>query len=107
MKMDSHSSEADRIENVRQQKKESMHVLHSTIKPHENHILFEHDTKKNELRLAVFESESKDISWSKAVAKDFTRKSKVIKKPFCIYISALNRDNAVKILHRDYSIIVK
>lgn len=37
MKMDSHSSEADRIENVRQQKKESMHVLHSTIKPHENH----------------------------------------------------------------------
>jgi hypothetical protein len=32
---------------------------------------------------------------------------KITKKPHCIYISALNIKNVIKIMARDYNIIVK
>ena len=94
----------DKIEITKQQA-EIQKIFDSRIKPHENHILFEFDLKTKEIRLSVFEPEIKEIHWNDAVNFDFKKKNKkVLKKENCIYISALNKENCIKILKRDFLI---
>ena len=95
----------DKVEITKQQQAEIQKVFDSQITPHENHILFEFDLKTKEIRLAVFEPEIKEIHWKDAVNGNFKKKNKkVIKKENCIYISALNKENVIKILERDFGI---
>ena len=95
----------DKIEVTKQQQAEIQTVFDSKITPHENHILFEFDLKKRTIELAVFEPEIKDIHWNDAVNGNFKKKNKkVIKKENCIYIPALNKENCIKILKRDFGI---
>ena len=94
----------DKIEVTKQQQAETQLVLDSKIVPHENHILFEFDLKNKTIQLAVFEPEIKEIHWKDAVNKNFRKNKKVIKKANCLYISALNKENCIKILKRNYKI---
>ncbi len=111
----------DKIEIVKQQQKKQTLVLQKQIIPHENHTLFEYDLKKEELRLAKYESYKTDIEWEEALKihngkiekkvdifnPNPKTKTKVIQEPNCIYISSLNKENAIKQLLRDYGITHK
>jgi len=111
----------DKIEIVKQQQKKQTLVLQKQIIPHENHILFEFDLLKNELRIAKFESYKTDIHWFEAMEihkgkvekkvdifnPNPKTKTKVIQEPNCIYVSALNRENAIKQLKKEYKLTVK
>ena len=110
----------DKIEIVKQQQKKQTLLLQKRIIPHENHILFEFDCKKWELRLAKYEPLRTEITWNEAVEINKKKiidkvdifnpnpkvKSKVIQESNCLYISALNRKNAIKHLKEDYGIII-
>lgn len=107
----------DKIEIVKQQQKKQTIVLQKRIIPHENHTIFEYDQVKDFLTVAEYEPIRKEIHWFEAV-RIFKRKidkvdifnpnpkskTKVIQKPNCIYLSALNIENAIKVLKRDYNI---
>lgn len=107
----------DKIEIVKQQQKKQTLVLQKRIIPHENHTIFEYDQVKDFLTVAEYEPVRKEIHWFEAM-RIFKRKmdkvdifnpnpiqkTKVIQKPNCIYLSALNIENAVKVLKRDYNI---
>lgn len=95
----------DKIEITKQQEAETQKILDSNIIPHENHTLFEVDLSIKEIRLAVFD-ELPAIKWEDALKSKVSAIKKVTKKDNCIYISALNKKNALKILKRDYGIIL-
>lgn len=109
----------DKIEIPKQQQAEIQKVLDSRIIPHGNHILFEFNIKKRTIKLAEFKAPKTTIHWFEALENYYKRKfskvdvfnsnpitkSEVIKKEDCIYISALNKKNAIKILKRDFGII--
>lgn len=105
MRLDSTKKDKDKIEITKQQQIEIQKVFDSRIKPKENHTLFEFDLKTKEIRLAKLEPESEEIHWNKAIKGDFSQKKIVIKKENCIYITALNKENVVKILKRDFGIV--
>jgi hypothetical protein len=93
----------DKIENVKQQQAEIQKVFDSKIIPHENHTLFEIDLNTKDIRLAVFD-EQPAIKWEDALKGNISAMKKVTKKENCIYISALNKRNVIKILKRDFNI---
>ena len=88
------------IEKKQFEKKE---ILVGRIVPHHGHTLFQYNTKTREITKAEFDN-IPTISWQDAVNNNFQKYSKVIKKPNCLYISALNEANVKKILLRDYNI---
>lgn len=94
-----------KIEITKQQQADTQKILHSKIIPHENHALFEVDLSIKEIRLAVFD-ELPAIKWEDALKRKVSAIKKVTKKDNCIYISALNKKNALKILKRDYGIVL-
>lgn len=93
----------DKIEISKQQQAEIQKVFDSKIVPHENHTLFEIDLNTKEIKLAVFD-EQPAIKWEDALKGSISAIKKVTKKENCIYISALNKKNAIKILKRDFGI---
>lgn len=95
----------DKIEITKQQQADTQKILHSKIIPHENHTLFEVDLSIKEIKLAVFD-ELPAIKWEDALKRKVSAIKKVTKKDNCIYISALNKKNALKILKRDYGIVL-
>ena len=110
----------DKIEIVKQQQKKQTLVLQKRIIPHENHIIFEYNQVKDILIVAEYEPVRTEIHWFEAIRifkkkvdkvdifnPNPIQKTKVIQKPNCIYLSALNIDNAVKVLRRDYNINYK
>lgn len=96
----------DKIEISKQQEIETQKILDSTIKPHENHRLFEFNLSTKELQLALFD-EQPVIKWEDALKGNISVNKKITKKDGCIYISALNEKNAIKILKRDFNINFK
>jgi hypothetical protein len=108
----------DKIEIVKQQQKKQTLVLQKKIIPCANHVLFEYDQIKETLVLAEYEPHMTEIHWHEALELSQQKKqktidldkietiskTKVIQKPNCIYISALNYKNAIKCLKRDYNI---
>lgn len=78
-----------------QQEQEYQLKLHTTIFSHPNHILWEIDTKTLKVREATFEAQDIEIDLSKEVSV-FTPRGKVIIRQGCVYVSALNKKNALK-----------
>ena len=60
------------------------------IKPHKGHTLFEIEVKTMSINLPEFETI--EVDWT----KDSSNKSKLKVKEGCVYISALNKRNALK-----------
>lgn len=60
------------------------------IKPHKGHTLFEIEVKTMNINLAEFET--LEVDWT----KDSSNKSKLKVKEGCVYISSLNKRNALK-----------
>lgn len=85
----------DKIEIVKQQKKDIQRILVGSVKPQKNHTIFEVNLVEKTIEKATFD---RDFI--------FGQKNKSIsKKENCIYISALNKKNVLKILKRDYETI--
>jgi hypothetical protein len=110
----------DKIEITKQQQAEIQKIFDNRIIPHENHSLFEVDLKRKTIELANFKPPNTIIHWFEALEKfskkrkkvdifnaQTVTKSEVIKKENCIYVSALNKLNVVKILSRDFGITIK
>ncbi len=63
-------------------------------RPHSGHKCFEINTKTNEINLAEFKEEA--ISFEDARSGIISGKRKVIIKEGCVYVTALNKKNAIK-----------
>jgi hypothetical protein len=104
MKLDTKNNIKDEVSIVKEAKKDIQKILIGSIKPKKNHILFEINVKEKTIEFAKFDKTPTinylDIMQDKHLAK----KNKVTKKENCIYISALNNKNALKILKREFNI---
>jgi len=110
---------SDKIEIVKQQQKKQTLILQKKIIPCENHLVFEFNYVEKTLSLAKYEPHRTEIHYYEALAMykqksqkqidihnpDTVSKTKVIQSANCIYVSAMNKDNAIKVLKRDYNII--
>jgi len=84
----------------KEQKKEDKKV--TTIKPHKGHTLYEFNVETRELVEATFEKT--DVSYIDVQKGKNIARRKVIMKAKCIYVSSLNRKNAMKKLNKAYEI---
>lgn len=113
-----YKKDKDKLEQVKQKVQEIQTVFDSKIKPKKNHILFEINLIDQTIEKAQYIPPKDTIFWHEALtmyynvsfnkinlfdAKTIT-KSKIIKKENCIYISALNKENVLKILERDFKL---
>jgi hypothetical protein len=98
-----HLSEKDKVEIVKQKQQETQKVLDTTLKPKKGHTLFEVNLMEKTIELATFD-ELPNVNYEDALKDQFAVKRKITKKSNCIYILALNKKNVIKILHRDYNI---
>lgn len=67
-------------------------------RPHSGHKCFEINTKTGEINLAEFKEEA--ISFEDAKNGIISGKKKIVMKEDCIYITALNKKNAIKKLFK-------
>ena len=95
--------EKDKIEQVKQQVQEIQTVFDSRIIPYENHTLFEVNLNNKTIEVAEFD-ELPPIKYTEAMKGNIVVQKKVTKKENCVYISALNKKNVLKILKRDFGI---
>ena len=95
----------DKTEIVKQQKKDIQKIFQSRIFPRKNHTLFEFDLTDKTISKAAFDKRP-EISYADALKGKTSDKKEVTRKEKCIYISALNVKNVIKILKRDYNIIL-
>tara|TARA_R110002096_G_C14419836_1_gene709028 strand:+ start:135 stop:470 length:336 start_codon:yes stop_codon:yes gene_type:complete len=103
--IDLKTKDKDNVNETRKKEFEKKLSFVNRILPKRGHKTWKYNTKTNELAECEFTEDSKDISWSKALSKDYKRKNKkVIIEDNCIYFNSLNKKNAAKILKRDYSI---
>lgn len=93
----------DKIEITKQTKNVIQRVFTNRIIPHENHTLFEVDLKAKTIEKAIYDK-NLCINWEDAVKGFISTNKQVTKNNDCIYISALNKRNVIKILKRDYQI---
>lgn len=96
----------DKIEITKQQVQEIQTVFEGKMKPQKGHTLFEVNLEKQTILKAEFD-ELPAVKFEDAMKGNIVAKKKITKKPHCIYISALNIKNVIKIMERDYNIIVK
>lgn len=85
----------DKIEILKQTKIEKERKLIRTIRPQKNHILFEFDLIKKEVRRAEFVKKN-EISFEAAARGETSERKEVNGKEGCVYISAMNEKNAWK-----------
>jgi len=97
--------EKDKIEITKQQQAEIQKVFDNRILPQRNHTLFEYNLIDKTIEVATFDS-SPEIKWEDAVKGLISVNRKITRKDNCIYISALNKVNVIKILRRDFDIII-
>lgn len=95
----------DKTEIVKQQQAEIQKVLDNTIRPNRGHTLFEINLVENTIQKAKFD-ELPNVKWEDALKGQISVQKKVTKKDNCIYISALNKKNVLKILQRDFNITI-
>lgn len=89
----------DKIEILKQTQIEKERILIRTIHPKKNHILFEFDLEKKEVKIAEFKKQG-EISYLSAMKGETSQKKEVNGKEGCIYISAMNEKNAWKIFKK-------
>lgn len=93
------------IKEVRKKEVEKRLIFSHRILPHRGHKIWKFNINSMELAEVEFTEESKEIHWNEAIKKDYKQKNrKVIKEDNHIYFNALNRENAIKVLKRDYKI---
>lgn len=97
------TKEKDKIEQIKQQVKEIQTVFDYQIKPQKNHTLFEVNLNLKTIEIAEFD-EIPPIKYTEAMKRNVVAQKKVTKKENCVYISALNKKNVLKILKRDFGI---
>lgn len=102
--MENRKINKDRIEEVKQEVHEKKTVFMGTVVLRKNHTLFEVNVEAKTIEKAQFDA-LPAIKYEDA-AKGITsaKKSKITKKPNCLYISALNKKNVIKILNRDFNV---
>lgn len=85
----------DKIELLKQAEIKRERKLIHTLTPQKNHILFEFDLEKREVRRAEF-VKPKEISFLDAMQGNVKLKKEVDGKEGCVYVSAMNEKNAWK-----------
>lgn len=95
--------EKDKVEIVKQQQAEIQKVFDIRVLPKKNHTLFEYNLIDKTIEVALFDT-SPEIKWEDAVKGLISANRKITRKDNCIYISALNKVNVIKILARDFKI---
>ena len=95
--------EKDKIEQIKQQVQKIQTVFDYKIIPQKNHTLFEVNLKDKTIEIAEFD-ELPAIKFEEAMKGKIVCQKKVTKKENCVYISALNKKNVLKILKRDFEI---
>ena len=68
-----------------------------------NHIVFEVNVSEKTIKQAVFDKNIR-ITYAQATSGRKENKS-ITRKKECIYISAMNKKNAIKILKRDFDVL--
>jgi len=96
----------DKIENVKQQAIKLQKIKIGEMRPKKNHTLFEINIVENAIEIAKFD-ELPAIKFEDAMSGNLLGQKKITKKDNCVYISALNKKNALKILKRDFRIQLK
>lgn len=86
----------EKTEQVRNVQRKNELRLKEKIRPHKNHCLFEYDLETNEMRKAEFHKGDYlyRVNWVKGDER--SGNFRVIIKDNCIYISAMNIENAWK-----------
>lgn len=89
---------------IEQQQLERREKFEQRIIPHKGHKIWMYNMDTGKLSLTEFDNVP-TIDWDNAKNKRYPIYRKVFKKENCIYLSALNRKNAEKVLKRDYNIV--
>ena len=97
--------EKDKLEFVKQQQAEIQKIFDGTLRPSKGHTLFEVNLTDNTIQKAIFD-ELPAVKWEDALRGQISIQRKITKKNNCIYISALNKNNVLKILKRDFNITI-
>ena len=109
-------SQSDKIEIVKQQQKKQTIILQKKLIPKNGHQVYECNLVSKTISLANYEPNRTELHYHEArMMHDkkaflnidlnnptFITKAKVLIQPNCIYISALNFKNVIKVLLRDY-----
>jgi len=98
--------EKDKIEIVKQTSVEKKTVFLGTARPKKGHTMFEVNYKEHTIVEAAFDK-LPAIKFKDAITGPPTLKKEITKKPDCIYVSALNKKNALKILERELGLTIK
>lgn len=104
---------SDKIENVKQVSIEKKQVLIGRNIPHNGHKVWEYNKDTYEIVLAtvtdvnkVYPTKLKTNNINYYAKHKIETKGKVQVQPNCIYITALNKKNVIKILKRNYGIVL-
>ena len=107
MKLDFTKVNKDIVSESRKKEIDQKIIFSHRILPHKGHLIWKFNTINRELSECEFIEDKDGIKWKNAVSKDYKKKNrKVLKEVDCIYFSALNRKNAVKVLAREYNITI-
>jgi len=93
----------DKVEIVKQTSIEKQTIFLGKVRPQKGHTMFEYNHKENTIVEAVFDS-APALKFEYAMKGVVSLDKKITKKPDCIYVSALNKKNALKILRRELNI---
>ncbi len=93
----------DKIEIVKQTSIEKQTVFIGTARPRKGHTMFEYNRKEMTIVEAEFD-ELPALKFEDAKLGVKSASKTITKKPDCIYVSALNKKNALKILKRELNI---
>lgn len=93
----------DKIEIVKQTSIEKQTVFIGYVLPKKGHTMFEYNLKEKTIVEAVFD-ELPPLKFQDAKLGVKSASKNITKKPDCIYVSALNKKNVIKILERELNI---
>ena len=93
----------DKIENVKQVSVEKQRNYIGSAKPMPGHTTFEVNYELKTIEKADFDKSSA-VSYTDAQEGAIRNSKKISVKKNCVYISALNKQNVLKILKRDFGI---
>jgi len=91
------------IENVKQTQHEIKTVFMGVLFPKQGHTLFEINVDEQTIEKASFDAPP-ILKYEDAMKKNVSSAKKLTRKAGCVYISALNKKNVIKILKRDFNI---
>ena len=100
--LQSHDKLKDRIQITakKNNQQETELILNGVISPKRGHTLWEINETTMEIKQAKFNSK-KDISFHKAVRKDYSGINDLIINDGCVYIAALNKQNALRLYRQN------